>query len=134
VSDQPTTPPSGPSGASRPDDGPDPYRVEALQAAAPSDVLEEIRAERARQDARWGVQNHPDGTGDSYWRQHADSQRTMVQHEASAGRSNWTNILREEIYEAFAEDDPAKLRTELVQVAAVAAAWIEAIDRRAGGQ
>jgi hypothetical protein len=35
TTDQPTTttPPSGPSGASRRDDGPDPYRVEALQAA-----------------------------------------------------------------------------------------------------
>jgi hypothetical protein len=30
----PRTPPRGPSGGSRPDDGPDPYRVEALQAAA----------------------------------------------------------------------------------------------------
>lgn len=28
------------------------------------------------------------------------------------------------------DDDPAKLRTELIQVAAVAQAWAEAIDRR----
>ena len=25
-------------------------------------VLDEVRAERARQDAKWGEQNHPDGT------------------------------------------------------------------------
>ena len=31
--------------------------------------------------------------------------------------------------EAFAESDPDKLRTELIQVAAVAVAWIESIDR-----
>jgi hypothetical protein len=30
----PRTPPRGPSGGSRPDPAPDPYRVEALQAAA----------------------------------------------------------------------------------------------------
>jgi hypothetical protein len=40
-------------------------------------------------------------------------------------------ILREEVYEAFAEEDPAALRTELIQVAAVAATWVDAIDRRA---
>lgn len=33
--------------------------------------------------------------------------------------------------EALAESDPARLRAELVQVAAVAVCWIEAIDRRA---
>ena len=31
---------------------------------------------------------------------------------------------------ALAEVEPAKLREELIQVAAVAVAWIEAIDRR----
>jgi hypothetical protein len=43
----------------------------------------------------------------------------------------WVDILEEEVAEAAAESDPAKLRAELVQVAAVAVAWIEAIDRRA---
>ncbi|WPM94355.1 hypothetical protein VG1_CDS0031 [Arthrobacter phage Cupello] len=41
------------------------------------------------------------------------------------------NILLEEVFEATAEEDPATLRKELVQVAAVTAQWIEAIDRRA---
>jgi hypothetical protein len=36
----------------------------------------------------------------------------------------------EEVREAMAESDPAKLRVELVQVAAVSVAWIEALDRR----
>ena len=26
-------------------------------------VFDDVRAERARQDAQWGEQNHPDGTG-----------------------------------------------------------------------
>lgn len=39
-------------------------------------------------------------------------------------------MLLEEVAEAFAESDDARLRAELVQVAAVAQAWIESIDRR----
>jgi hypothetical protein len=34
------------------------------------------------------------------------------------------------VAEALAEDDPTLLRAELIQVAAVAVAWVEAIDRR----
>jgi hypothetical protein len=41
-------------------------------------------------------------------------------------------VLDEEVWEAFAESDPAKLRAELVQVAAVAFRWIEALDARKG--
>jgi hypothetical protein len=39
-------------------------------------------------------------------------------------------VLNEEVAEAFAESDPAKLRAELLQVAAVCAAWIYDIDTR----
>lgn len=46
------------------------------------------------------------------------------------GKGTWRHILQEEVAEAFAELDPAPLREELIQVAAVAVAWIEAIDRR----
>jgi malonyl CoA-acyl carrier protein transacylase len=42
----------------------------------------------------------------------------------------WEHILTEEHYEAMAEEDPTRLREELIQVAAVAVAWVEAIDRR----
>jgi hypothetical protein len=66
-------------------------------------VLDEVQDERRRQDAKWGEQNHPDGT-----------------------------IALEEVFEALVETDPAKLRDELLQVAAVAVAWVEAIDRRGG--
>jgi hypothetical protein len=50
---------------------------------------------------------------------------------AQEGTTTWKHILREEFLEAMAEEDPEQLREELVQVAAVAVAWIEAIDRRA---
>lgn len=97
-----------------------------------SDVaLTEIAIERARQDAKWGEQNHPDGTG-GWWHEQTSAMlaREACQKAAADGTLTWAHVLREEVYEALAEHDPAKLRAELVQVAAVAVAWIEAIDQR----
>lgn len=93
-------------------------------------VLAEIAAERRAQDAKWGEQNHPDGTGGTTMRLLADRKRARTQELAELDEVAWSDILAEEVYEAMAEDDPAKLRAELVQVAAVATAWMEAIDRR----
>lgn len=77
-----------------------------LQCSAMCDVLRE----RARQDAKWGVQNH--------------------------SSFKWLTILTEELGEAAQEiledDEPAKLRHELVQVAAVALAFIECLDKQQG--
>lgn len=93
-------------------------------------ILDEIYAERAAQDAKWGIQNHRDGTGHYPETVDADVARMACQSAAEGGYLDWLHIMREEVAEAFAESDPAKLRAELLQVAAVAAAWIEAIDRR----
>lgn len=95
-------------------------------------ILAEIAEERARQDTKWGEQNHPDGTsrGAAFL---ADRARRACQKAAAEGKVTWRHIFDEEWAEAFAEEDPAKLRAELVQVAAVAVAWIEAIDRRTAG-
>lgn len=93
-------------------------------------VLAEIAVERHRQDEKWGEQNHPDGTGGSVMQGFATEQRARTQFLAGLGGVSWRDILLEEVYEAMAEEEPAKLRAELVQVAAVAVAWAEAIDRR----
>ena len=81
------------------------------------DVFQEVEAERQRQDDKWGEQNCHD--------------------------FEWVSILTEEVGEAAAEANEAnfnfgknrgdftKLRAEVLQVAAIAVAWIEAIDRRA---
>lgn len=47
------------------------------------------------------------------------------------GIVTFRDILACEVAEAFAEEDPARLRAELIQVAAVAVQWVEAIDARA---
>jgi hypothetical protein len=110
------------------------------------DVLLEVGAERERQDAKWGEQNHPDGTGAFSVREggrvlpdeyvgavradRAREAKSACDRAAAEGRLTYLHILREEVAEAAAEHDPALLRAELVQVAAVAVKWIEAIDRR----
>lgn len=105
--------------------------AESVVSVAPrAAILGEIAAERTAQDRRWGEQNHPDGTGGARIRGKAERARARCQQLAADGAVTWRVILREEVYEAFAEHDPARLRAELVQVAAVAACWVEAIDRR----
>ena len=95
-----------------PDNGDEVVRVTRL-------VLDEVAIERMRQDAKWGQQNHDPFV--------------------------WNTILLEEVGEAakeileghFVESSFARnkrgyyqtARTELVQVAAVAVAMIESLDR-----
>lgn len=109
-------------------------------------VLFEVAKERARQDARWGPQALPDGTGAQVVhrdkgvlrdlavldikRQEARAAQANCDRAAAEGCLTYRHILEEEVAEAFAEDDIARLRAELIQVAAVATKWVEAIDRR----
>ncbi|MFG2400735.1 NUDIX hydrolase [Streptomyces lydicus] len=97
-------------------------------------VLGEIVAERARQDARWGVQNRPNGTGTARQQVAAGVARARCQAAAERGEVTWHLISAEEHAEAMAESDPAKLRTELIQDIAVKVAWVQAIDRRETSQ
>ena len=90
----------------------------------------DVARERLRQVEKWGEQNHPDGTGGSNTEILVQLARDAADSAAKAGKLTWLDILREETEEAAAEVDPEKLRAELVQVAAVAVAWIEHIDRR----
>jgi hypothetical protein len=92
--------------------------------------LQEVANERARQNIKWGEQNHPDGTGDAAAVAAADFAKAECDKAAKEGRCDWRYILDEEVAEAFAESDLVRLRTELIQVAAVAVSWVEAIDRR----
>ena len=111
-------------------------------------ILREVATERARQEQKWGQQNHPNGTGPdeaspwllpyieerATWLDIADEARSDTEGAARRGKLTYRQILLKEVTEALAEDDPAKLRAELVQVAAVAAAWVEKIDRDTAGE
>ena len=93
-------------------------------------VLMEVLSERARQHKLWGVQNHKDGTGLQTDIEIAEAYKNICNAHAKAGTVTWRDILQEEFSEALAERNPPALREELIQVAAVATAWVEAIDRR----
>lgn len=75
-------------------------------------IFQQIRNERARQDAKWREQNHDD--------------------------SIWSIILGEEIgeideavlHDLFGGKHAGTLETELIQAAAVIVAWLEARERR----
>lgn len=100
-------------------------------------VLSEVRAERYSQDDKWGEQNHPDCDESYDVREEYESEAYTWKHinEARVARGTLSNdgILLEEVYEALAEiGDDAKLREELIQVAAVAVMWVEQIDRKKG--
>lgn len=112
------------------------------QVKGMSRVLVDVVTERHRQDAKWGEQNHVDGTGpDTQWVPWPDFGgmnavdvgtflRDRCQERAAMGHVTWLDIALEEFAEALAEEDEEKLRAELVQSIAVQVAWVEAIDRR----
>lgn len=98
-------------------------------------TADEVVAEMRRQVAKWGQQNHvsfsPDGVMTKYdwW---AAKAKAYCDKKAVGGTVSWLDIFLEEVFEAAEEaekGDRAKLRMELVQVAAVATSWIESIDR-----
>lgn len=111
------------------------------------DVLIEVANERVRQDEKWGEQNHPNGTGKNWvdeivpafgWNDTpsdhaANLAKRATDRAALKKKLTWMDILREEVAEAFAETDSENLRMELIQVAAVAIQWVEAIDRNEKG-
>ena len=79
------------------------------------DVMEEVTKERLAQEAKWGQQNH----GDFKW------MAILGEEYGEACEA----ALKSSIETASASYR-IQLRTELLQVAAVAIAHIEAIDRR----
>lgn len=92
-------------------------------------VLAEVADERLRQIDKW-PEDYPDGTGSNALVRLRDFSQGICKAAASAGVVTFTQILQEEVAEALAEADPVRLRAELIQVAAVAIKWIEALDRR----
>lgn len=95
-------------------------------------VLDEVYGLRVDQNRNWGYDwlCHPDGTSDRF-RAIADTTRWREQEAAGKGTVTWQQILDADTAAAYAETDPARLREQLLRVAATAVAWCEALDRRA---
>jgi hypothetical protein len=102
-------------------------------------IFAEIHDERRRQDARWGQQNHlsvhfkprslTPSPGQSMLPVESEI-KDLNALRAKKGTVTWSDIITEEVVEAVCADNELERRAELVQVAAVAIAWIECIDRR----
>ncbi|XVS66055.1 hypothetical protein ACQPYE_08380 [Actinosynnema sp. CA-299493] len=93
-----------------------------------NNALSLVRGERISQDAQWGVQDHPDGTGPAFAETLREHRGFMANAELF-GVLTWRDILVEELLEALCEKDPERLGEELVQLAAVAVAWREHLHR-----
>lgn len=97
------------------------------------DITHEVIAEIRQAEEKHGAQLdlpmfHPNG--------HAIMEGSLAKHytdmRSRAGEVSWADILLEEVAESFDErDDTTKLRAELIQVAAMAVAWIRALDHQA---
>lgn len=115
-------------------------------------VLDEITAERLRQDQRWGEQNHPSldrllmlihrpggctpqQMAAEYGIPTAAEAREACERAGRTGTLTWGHIAIEELCEAVEagvlHGDGPQLREELVQTAAVFIAWVQCLDRAA---
>ena len=94
-------------------------------------IVADVLRERDAQDAKFGVQDLPYGTGDEWLQAMADVSRNECDEAFAAGQGTFRHVFLEEVYEAMAETDPVKLRAELIQAIAVGVKIVEAIDRKA---
>lgn len=120
------------------------------------DVLDEVRWERFAQDQKWGQQNHANVDTVLINREGGCSAHRMAEHYEipsaprakflcqNAGRTTgdtYAHILIEEVAEAIeaatwhdtalklGKEPDGGLKAELIQIAAVAVAWVEKLDR-----
>lgn len=98
-------------------------------------LLDDVRNERVAQLRKWGEQHHefrrPEEAALSHYRVQESNYKHVFERQTTNLGDNptWDVILLEEVYEALAEDDPKKRVAELIQVAAVALAIAEDIQR-----
>lgn len=93
-----------------------------------------VRRELCDQDALYGSQNWPDGTGlHRADRALADQARQECDMAIASGRGSWRLLVAEEIAEAFAETDEDRLLLEIPQAMGLLAQWLEALLLRRAG-
>ena len=99
-------------------------------------VVVPILEERARIAEVWPAEESmPDGTrhGGGHLVQLAHA-RQMVEIAARERRVTHALVFEEEVLEVLTEEDPLKLRLELVQVAACCVRWIQDLETREAQQ
>ena len=94
------------------------------------DFAEAVDAERQRQLEQFGDQHHPILRGPNNQELFERLAEALRAANDDPAQRCWMTILLEEAYEAGAERDLAKFRTEVIQVAAVCQAIITDLDRQ----
>lgn len=103
----------------------------SLTIIARQHIFDAIDSERDRQDRLHpGTTHIPDGTGGERLELFLIAARGGYERAKAEGRLTHAHILAEEFGEAMVEKDQAKLRTELIEVAACCVKWVEAIEAR----
>lgn len=92
-------------------------------------INDAIATERIRQDKLWGVQNH----GSHLWlailvEEVGEVSSAILENSEGSGTLGSKALSAE--WMCPSADAEEKIRGELIQVAAVAIAWLECIDRR----
>lgn len=95
-----------------------------------SPILGDVWAERVRQIEKFGEQHREDGADPMTYGPIAARSRENFQNAEANGGATWHRALNGPFFESVSETDPAMLRASLVELAAVACAWIEDIDSR----
>ncbi len=112
-------------------------QAEFLSRVASNPLFHAIQREQDRQLAKWGVQDHPSFEITPDWGrvervESCEEVKEMVDSKVKDGTLAWEDILIEEVAESLAEvTSNEALKTELIQIAAVALSWIESINRQA---
>lgn len=105
----------------------------AVEGVSPTELPQAIRdviIERKRQDLKWGQQNHRHGIRPNDETEYNERKAKEVFEAAQhVGNLSWKFILEEEIAELFNSAHPEDIRAEAIQVAAVAVAMVESLDR-----
>lgn len=102
-------------------------------------VLDRVFEERVAQVDEYGFNRDLDyGTGpETRWLPDSgDSAEALerrfrqdyIDFEEETGKPTWVHLIREEVAEAFMESDPARLKHELLQVAALCVSFVETIE------
>lgn len=115
------------------------YKTEITEQQADRllSIAAETVQERVNQIDKWGEQNWPDFPPDLVGSDVNQHYNIPFENEAKGAvetrfrhhEGTYGDILIEEVAEAFSSTTKAELRAELIQVAAVAQAWVEKIDR-----
>lgn len=86
-----------------------------------TDIFIKICKERDRQHSLWGIQNHkmiPGNMKDRFEKLANKYKKSSVKKVAKK-KLTWYDVLLEEIYEAFSEEDVQRQKEEFIQAASV---------------